>query len=147
MATSITKPNPEHLMTWRLAPFTLATFALSACSSIHASGQRVGKLYPSQAEGCEVRFENLDFMEASANFEQVGMVTLSGTSDQPQAWEGETKEKLWPEVCKLGGNIVTPNAMAGGQSTMGMGTGMIQFSVWRERAPSERPATSGEEQL
>lgn len=133
----------------RLRFSLLAVVALtsSACSSLHASGQRVGKLYPSQPEGCEVRFENLDFQEANATLEQVGLVTLSGASDQPQAWEGETQEKLWPKVCEMGGTIVTPNAMAGSGTYMGMGTGMIQFSVWRDRTASQRPAVSGEQQL
>lgn len=102
----------------------------AGCSSVHASSQRVGRLTTPRSPGCEVRFENLTFAEADARYEQVGLVTLSGTSDAPQAWEGDTREQLWPKVCEIGGTIVTPNAMSGGQSVMGMGTGMIQFSVW-----------------
>lgn len=58
---------------------------------------------------------------------------MSGTTNEPQAWEGTTREKLWPKVCVIGGSVVTPNAMAGGQQVGWMGSGMIQFAVWHER--------------
>jgi hypothetical protein len=112
-----------------------AVVVLAGCSSIHAVSQRMGRVFPPKADGCAVRFENLTFQEANAKYEQVGLVTLSGTSSQPQSWEGETRDRLWPKVCEIGGTIVTPNAMASGESVMGGGTGMIQFSVWVERQP------------
>jgi hypothetical protein len=111
----------------------VAGLAASGCSSIHATAMRMGRTYPGQPEGCTVRFENLTFQEASAKYEQIGLVTLSGTSSEPQVWEGETKARLWPKVCEIGGTIVTPNATAGGESYLGMGTGMIQFGVWHEK--------------
>jgi len=98
-------------------------------------------MYPSVPAGCSVRFENLTYQEASAKYDQVGLVSLTGTSDEPQAWEGVTKEKLWPKVCEIGGTVVTMNGAAGGQSVMGMGTGMIQFGVWHEKADAA-PAAS-----
>lgn len=109
-------------------------FAITGCSTMHATSMRVGRIAPAKAAGCNVRFENLTFQQASAKYEQVGMVTLSGTSTQPQAWKGETKEKLWPKVCEIGGSVVTPNAMAGGETVMGIGTGSIQFSVWNKKS-------------
>ncbi|MCP3102778.1 hypothetical protein LZ198_28265 [Myxococcus sp. K15C18031901] len=106
---------------------------VAGCSNVKATGIRSGKLYPSLAEGCPVRFENLSYQEASATLEMVGLVTLSGATDQPQAWEGETRERLSPKVCELGGTVVTPNGMVSGESYLGLGTGAIQFAVWRER--------------
>jgi hypothetical protein len=111
----------------------MVVLAASGCSSIHATAMRMGRTYPGQPEGCAVRFENLTFQEATAKYEQIGLVTLSGTSSEPQTWEGETKARLWPKVCEIGGTVVTPNAAAGGESYVGMGTGMIQFGVWHEK--------------
>lgn len=119
-------------MKWHRLFIVSGAILASACSNVHATGQRTGKIYPRLSDGCPVRFENMSYDEARAAFEQVGLVTLSGTSEQPQSWEGETKDKLWPKVCELGGTVVTPNGAAGGESIMGMGTGLIQFAVWRE---------------
>lgn len=118
---------------------TLATGCAS--SNLMAMSQRSGKIYPNLAGGCPVRFENLSYLEAFTRFEQVGLVTLSGATTQPQAWEGETKEKLWPKVCEIGGTIVTMNAATNpGYTVNGQGMGVIQFMVWRELEPQqERP--------
>lgn len=109
--------------------------ALVGCGpNLHASGMSSGKLQEPLPEGCPVKFENVGFQEAQAKFEQVGMVTLTGTDESYTAfWKGKTKKELWPKVCKLGGTIVTPNGAMAGESVMGVGTGMIQFMVWRER--------------
>lgn len=116
-----------------------ASALLGGCSNIHATGMRMGRFYPSLSANCPVTFENLTYQEANARYEQIGLVSLSGTSDQPQAWEGETRERLWPKVCEMGGTVVTANAMMGGQSTLGGGTGMIQFAVWHERPAGAPP--------
>ncbi|WNG51621.1 hypothetical protein F0U60_51490 [Archangium minus] len=121
------------MMKVRVLVVVAGMFLAVGCSSVRATGQRVGKIYPSLDKGCPVRFENLSYQEASVALEMVGLVTLSGNSDQPQSWGGETQEKLWPKVCELGGTVVTPHAMGTGESIMGMGTGVIQFAVWRER--------------
>lgn len=110
-----------------------AVAALAGCSSLHASGMRMGRLYPARSASCDVRYENLTFQEANAKYEQIGLVSLSGTSDEPQAWEGITKQKLQPKACEIGGTVVTMNGAGGGGSVMGMGTGMVQFAVWREK--------------
>src|SRR5262245_17344438 len=107
----------------------LVVMASVGCSSMNATSMRMGKVYPSLPAGCPVRFENADYNEASAKYEQVGLVTLSGTSKEPQAWEGVTKQQLEPKVCEIGGQIVTMNGASSGQAVMGMGTGMIQFAV------------------
>ena len=43
---------------------------------------------------------------------------LTGTSKEPQAWEGITKEKLWPKVCEIGGTVVTMNSAAAGRYSL-----------------------------
>lgn len=111
----------------------LLAASLAGCSSLHATAVRTGKVFPSLPPDCPIRFENISHPEASNQYEQIGLVTLTGTSDQPQSWEGETRSMLAPKVCEIGGSIVTMNAGFGGESRMGMGTGMIQFAVWRER--------------
>ena len=100
----------------------------------------MGRAYPPLPAGCPVRFENLSLPEANGRYEQIGLVSLTGTSDEPPMWMGETKDKLWPKVCDVAGTIVTPNASAGGASVMGMGTGIIQFAVWRERDTTPTPS-------
>lgn len=95
---------------------------------------RMGRLYPARSASCDVRYENLTFQEANAKYEQIGLVSLSGTSDEPQAWEGITKQKLQPKACELGGTVVTMNASGGQGSVLGMGTGIVQFAVWHEKA-------------
>jgi len=109
----------------------LVAVCLVGCSPIHATAARTGKVFPSLPPDCPIRFENISHAEASNQYEQVGLVTLTGTSDQPQSWEGETRDLLAPKVCEIGGSIVTMNASFGGDTRMG--TGMIQFVVWRER--------------
>lgn len=125
-----------------LIPFLLGLVTLAGCSSVHATGQRMGRVFPSLPAGCPVRFENIPHQEAYNRYEQVGLVTLSGTSNQPQSWDGETRDLLAPKVCEIGGSIVTLNAATGGESHMGMGTGMIQFAVWRERAAAQDPGAA-----
>src|SRR5262245_37739202 len=126
----------DSMMKWRTCTrgvLIAGLVAWAACSSVHATAQRVGRSYPALATGCPVRFENLTFQEANGRYDQVGLVSLSGTSDEPQGWEGITRDRLWPKVCEIGGTVVTPNAMMGGESVMGRGTGMIQFAVWHEK--------------
>ena len=116
--------------------------ALGGCSSLHASGMRMGRTYPARPASCDIRYENLTFQEANANYEQVGLVSLSGTSDEPQAWEGITKQRLQPKACEIGGTVVTMNAAGGPGAVMGMGTGIVQFAVWHEKPGAPAAASS-----
>lgn len=117
------------------ATFALMGTCLLGCSNLHASGMRTGRAYPARAADCAMRFENLTFQEANAKYEQVGLVSLTGVDSEASTWEGETKARLLPKACELGGTVVTPNA-AGGQGSVpivGYGTGMVQFVVWHEK--------------
>ena len=55
----------------------LAATTLAACGGggglggYHVTPTRVGALYPSKGEACGVRFENLDFLEASSKYENL----------------------------------------------------------------------------
>jgi hypothetical protein len=113
----------------------MVVLATTACSTVRATSIRMGRMYPAQGSTCDLRFENLTFQEASAKYEQIGLVQLTGTGEaQPQGWEGDTKAQLAPKACEMGGTVVTVNATSGGSNVgFGMGTGMIQFAVWHEK--------------
>lgn len=90
----------------------------------HAWATRTGRLQPSLPAGCPVRFENLTDSEAKRAYERVGVVVLNREfGEVSPAWEGDTRKALWPKVCALGGNVVTPGLGAPGS------TG---FAVWRD---------------
>ncbi len=82
---------------------------------------RMGALYPSKGEACGIRFENLNFGEASAKYESLGMVTLTGAGSD---FTDPMKKDVEREACKMGGDAVSMNASA---------PGMFQFLVWRSK--------------
>ncbi len=125
----------------KLIALSLLVVSVAACSSLNASAMRTGAVVPGRAANCDVRFDNVDFQAASGKYQQVGMVTLSGTKDQPIAWEGETKQRLQPKACELGGTVVTLNAGMN-QSAAGFGAGMIQFMVWRDKTAGDAASSS-----
>lgn len=130
---------------YSMTPMALLLFlTMTGCVSLHTSSQRVGRMVPSAPAGCDVRFENLTFLEAFARHEQVGQVTITGAkTDFPMGWEGKTRDLLWPKVCEMGGTIVVSNAMQGGENLVGgFGTRIIQFSVWIEKEGAARPTPS-----
>jgi hypothetical protein len=88
----------------------------------HVSPARVGALYPSKGEACGIRFENLNFGEASSKYENLGMVTLTGTGGTD--FSDAMKKDVEREACKMGGDAVSLNASV---------PGMFQFLVWRSK--------------
>src|SRR5450631_1267502 len=52
----------------------------AACSSLSytVTPVRAGGLYTSKGDRCGIRFDNLNFQEGLAKYENLGMVTLSG---------------------------------------------------------------------
>src|SRR5262249_40038830 len=65
---------------WRpLGPATLLVLVVG-CGGHQISAIRSGALYPSKGDDCDVRFENLNFQEASSKYEHLGLVTLTGAS-------------------------------------------------------------------
>lgn len=83
---------------------------------------RMGALYPSKGEACGIRFENLNFLEASSKYEQLGMVTLTGTGGTD--FTEPMKHDVEREACKMGADAVSLN---------GSVPNMFQFLVWRLR--------------
>ena len=104
------------------AAFAFVVAALAACSSYRVTPIRSGALYPSRGGACAVEFQNLNFQEASAKYENLGLVTLSGTDGDE--FTAPMKKDVEQAACKMGGDHVSLNASA---------PGMFQFIVWRSR--------------
>jgi hypothetical protein len=83
---------------------------------------RVGALYPSKGEACAARFENLNFLEASSKYENLGMISLTGASSDE--FTDPMKHDVQRAACKMGGDVVSLNAS---------GPSFFQFIVWRAR--------------
>jgi hypothetical protein len=103
-----------------------AAMLLAACGGgggigYHVTPSRMGALYPSKGEACGIRFENLNFGEASAKYESLGMVSLTGTGSD---FTDAMKKDVEREACKMGGDAVSMNASA---------PGIFQFLVWRAK--------------
>jgi hypothetical protein len=105
----------------------LLVASVAACAGgggfgYHVMPMRMGALYTSKGDTCAIRFENLSFLEASSKYEQLGMVTLTGTGGTD--FTDPMKHDVEREACKMGADVVSLN---------GSTPGMIQFLVWRAR--------------
>lgn len=101
----------------------LATFGLlAACSAYHVTSSRMGAVYPSKGDACTVQFENLTFQEGSSKYENIGLITLTGTGSDE--FTDAMKSDVQKSACKMGGDSVSLNASM---------PGMFQFMVWRAR--------------
>ncbi len=109
-----------------LLPFLLSTIGLCACGGAGmgytVTPTRMGALYTSKGDRCGLRFENLNFQEASSKYESLGMVTLTGTSGDE--FTDKMKTDVEKAACHMGGDVASLNASA---------PGMFQFLVWRGR--------------
>ena len=104
---------------------TAASIVLStACQSqsYRVMPVRAGALYTSKGDRCGIRFENLNFQEASAKFENLGLISLSGTSSDE--FTDPMKADVEKAACHMGGDVVSLNVSA---------PGMFQFIVWRAK--------------
>ena len=102
----------------------VAVVVASGCSSFNytVTPIRSGALYTSKGDRCGIRFDNLTFLEGSAKYENLGMVTLSGgRSDE---FSDSMKADVEKAACHMGGDAVSLNAS---------GPGFYQFIVWRAR--------------
>ncbi|MGH7297169.1 MAG: hypothetical protein ACRELB_19680 [Polyangiaceae bacterium] len=118
----------------RTMPFAIAALVAVACGSAFWCGGagglggyqitpiRSGALYPSKGDRCGIRFENLNFQEASAKYESLGLVTLTGTGSDE--FTDGMKADVEKSACHMGGDVVSVNAST---------TGMFQFMVWRAK--------------
>jgi hypothetical protein len=96
---------------------------LAACAgSYRVTPIRSGALYPSKGAACIVQFQNLNFQEGSAKYENLGLVSLTGTSGDE--FTPQMKKDVERAACKMGGDAVSLNASA---------PGIFQFIVWRSR--------------
>jgi hypothetical protein len=100
----------------------LCACAGSALGGYRVSPARVGAVYPSKGEACDIRFENLTFLEGASKYEQLGLVSVTGTGSDELT--DPMKHDVQVAACKMGGDAVSLNASA---------PGMIQFLVWRAR--------------
>ena len=96
--------------------------AVAACSPYRIMPVRSGALYASRGAGCTVEFQNLNFQEASAKYDNLGLISLTGTSGDE--FTPAMKKDVEQAACKMGGDHVTLNASA---------PGIFQFIVWRSR--------------
>jgi hypothetical protein len=83
---------------------------------------RAGALYTSKGDACGIRFENVSFQEGSSKYEQLGLVTLSGTTGDD--FTDAMKKDVEKAACHMGGDAVSVNGSA---------PGMFQFLVWRAK--------------
>jgi hypothetical protein len=96
---------------------------LAACTgSYRVTPIRSGALYPSKGAACTVQFQNLNFQEGSAKYENLGLVSLTGTDGDE--FTPQMKKDVERAACKMGGDAVSLNASA---------PGIFQFIVWRSR--------------
>jgi hypothetical protein len=95
----------------------------SACGlAYHVTPIRSGALYTSKGDRCGMRFENVNFQEGSSKYENLGLVTLTGTTGDD--FTDSMKADVEKAACHMGGDAVSLNASA---------PGMFQFVVWRAR--------------
>jgi hypothetical protein len=112
-------PLPRPL----LAVVALASVATTAaCSAYHVTPIRSGALYTSKGDRCGIRFENVNFQEGSSKYENLGLVTLTGTSGDD--FTDPMKADVEKAACHMGGDAVSLNASV---------PGMFQFIVWRAK--------------
>jgi len=104
----------------------LASVLALACGAgglgYHVTPIRSGALYSSKGDRCGIKFENLNFQEGSAKYENLGLVTLTGTGGDE--FTDPMKADVEKAACHMGGDAVSLNAGA---------PGMFQFIVWRAK--------------
>jgi hypothetical protein len=116
---------PMKTLAW-LSLVSLASLGgLVGCmggSSYRVTPIRSGALYASRGAACAIQFQNLTFQEGSAKYENLGLVSLTGISDDELT--PKMKSDVERAACKMGGDAVSLNASA---------PGIFQFIVWRSR--------------
>jgi hypothetical protein len=111
----------------------LLALALGACGP-NISSIRSGALFPPNGDSCKVAFENLDFQHATAAYDNIGLITVSGGDVTDKV-----RDKVRQKACAMGADALSLNAAVDTGSRM-VGS-MTQFLVLRKRA-AEPTATS-----
>ena len=117
--------------------FIAAALITSACGiANNTSVSRMGAMYPPNAANCQIKWENMNFQQASAAYNVIGMVTLTG----PGATElsDKNKESIRAAACKTGGEAVSLNASNDTGSAMVGGT--IQYLILRKPEGGAAPS-------
>ena len=109
---------------WAVSLLALLSLgALAACTtSYRITPVRSGALYPSKGAACTVQFQNLNFQEGSAKYENLGLISLTGSGSDE--FTPQMKKDVERAACKMGADAVSLNASA---------PGIFQFIVWRAR--------------
>jgi hypothetical protein len=96
-----------------------------------------GPIYPPLPESCPLSFINNQHIEILASgYEQLGMITFAGTSDQMTEASSKMPGAVAAAACKMGATSVSlANAIAT------QSTSLVQFSVWRAPAGAASPST------
>ena len=110
-----------HVLT-ALSLVLLVLAAEGCMSRYRVTPIRSGALYPSKGEACAVQFQNLNFQEGASKYENLGLITLSGTDSDE--FTPQMKKDVERAACKMGADAVSLNAS---------GPGSFQFIVWRAR--------------
>ena len=113
---------------------SFAVLALGACGP-NISSIRTGTLYPPKDAACHVAFENLDFQHATAAYDNIGLITVSGGDVTDKV-----REQVRKKACSLGADALSLNASVDTGSAM-VG-GMTQFLVLRKRAETTPTASA-----
>jgi len=104
-------------------PLLLACCGAVACGSAYrVTPIRSGALYTSKGDACGIRFENVNFQEGASKYEQLGLISLTGTSGDD--FTDVMKKDVEKAACHMGGDAVSVNASA---------PGIFQFLVWRAK--------------
>ncbi len=115
--------------------FVLGLLGLAGCGP-NLSVMRTGGLYPAKDKTCRVAFENLSFQQASARYEQIGLITLSGRFEL----DDKNREAVRAKACSMGADAVSLNASADfGSRLVG---GMTQFLVLKSRQAAAAPVAN-----
>ena len=115
-------------------PGVLTTAALLAATLSYGCGPnissvRMGAIYSPKDAACHVTFENLDYQHATAAYDQIGLITVSGGD-----LTDKVRDQVRQKACRLGADALSLNAAADfGSSLVGP---MTQFMVLRKKQPS-----------
>jgi hypothetical protein len=123
---------------WLLAPL-----ALTACEGSFASTLALGPPVPPSPPNCPLEFARIDPQVAQTQWQQVGIVCLSGgySSDPTEAYgPGPLRDDLQANACSLGGQMVTPLDQCWNAAVRLSG---IKYGVFRARQanPSQSVAS------
>ena len=116
--------------------FAVFALAIVGCGPNISMTRMNGAIYDAKPVGCAIKFEQLDFQQASAQYKVIGMITLTGTKSS--GLDADTKRIITQKACELGADAVTLNAASDTGSAM-VG-GMIQFLALRTPESTAPPA-------